>query len=85
MVFKVSASSYYKWASKKKSSKESTREQLLAEVQKIYQASNRRYGALKIHAELKVLGKNCNIKTVQDVMQKNGIQAKLRRKQKTAN
>ncbi|BET34765.1 hypothetical protein [Wolbachia pipientis] len=31
----------------------------------------------KIHAELKALGKNYNIKTVQNVMQKNGIQANL--------
>uniref|UniRef100_UPI0035165E20 IS3 family transposase n=1 Tax=Wolbachia endosymbiont of Oedothorax gibbosus TaxID=931100 RepID=UPI0035165E20 len=78
-----SASGYYKWTSKKKSSKESTREQFLADIQKIYQASNCRYGAPKIHAELKALGKNCNIKTVQDVMQKNGIQARLRRRFKS--
>lgn len=80
---KVSASGYYKWTSKKKSSKESTREQFLADIQKIYQPSNCRYGAPKIHAELKALGKNCNIKTVQDVMQKNGIQARLRRRFKS--
>nr|WP_261983825.1 IS3 family transposase [Wolbachia pipientis] len=34
----------------------------------------------KIHAELKALGKSCNLKTVQIIMQKNGIQAILRRK-----
>ncbi|MFP3021561.1 IS3 family transposase [Wolbachia endosymbiont (group A) of Pogonocherus hispidulus] len=82
-VLKISASGYYKWTSKKKSSKESTREQPLADIQKIYQASNCRYGAPKIHAELKALGKNCNIKTVQDIMQKNGIQARLRRRFKS--
>ncbi|WP_395463617.1 IS3 family transposase [Wolbachia endosymbiont of Cantharis cryptica] len=82
-ILKVSASGYYKWTSKKKSSKELTREQLLADIQKIYQASNCRYGAPKIHAELKALGKNCNIKTVQDIMQKNGIQARLRRRFKS--
>lgn len=76
----VSACGYYKWISKEKSNKEQAREKLLADIQKIYQASNCRYGAPKIHAELKALGKNYNIKTVQDVMQKNGIQAKLRRR-----
>ncbi|MFT4328116.1 MAG: transposase [Wolbachia pipientis] len=49
-ILKVPASSYYKWTSKKKSSKELMRDQLLADVQKIYQASNCRYGAPKIHA-----------------------------------
>ncbi|MFP3015527.1 MAG: IS3 family transposase [Wolbachia sp.] len=34
----------------------------------------------KIHAELKALGKSCNLKTVQIIMQKNVIQAILRRK-----
>nr|WP_265033867.1 IS3 family transposase [Wolbachia endosymbiont (group A) of Sicus ferrugineus] len=34
----------------------------------------------KIHAELKALGKNYNIKTVQSVMQENAIKAKLRRR-----
>lgn len=34
----------------------------------------------KIHAELKTLGKNYNIKTVQSVMQENAIKAKLRRR-----
>ncbi|QTP61415.1 transposase [Wolbachia endosymbiont of Wiebesia pumilae] len=53
---------------------------LLADIQKIYQASKCRYGAPKIHAELKALGKSCNLKTVQSIMQKNGIQAILRRK-----
>ncbi|MBR9983361.1 MAG: transposase [Wolbachia endosymbiont of Homalodisca vitripennis] len=66
-----------------KSNKELAREELLADIQKIYQASQFRYGAPKIHAELKALGKNYNIKTVQDIMQKNGIQAKLRRRFKT--
>ncbi|QUI60884.1 MULTISPECIES: IS3 family transposase [Rickettsiales] len=79
----VSACGYYKWVAQEKSNKELAREELLADIQKIYQASQCRYGAPKIHAELKALGKNYNIKTVQDVMQKNGIQAKLRRRFKT--
>lgn len=74
----VSASGYYKWIAKEKSNKELAREELLADIQKIYQASSCRYGAPKIHAELKALGKNYNIKTVQDIMRKNDIQAKLR-------
>lgn len=79
----VSACGYYKWISKEKSNKKSTREELIKDIQKIYQASQCRYGAPKIHAELKVLGKNYNIKTVQNVMQENGIQAQLRRRFKT--
>ncbi len=37
----------------------------------------------KIHAELKALGKSCNLKTVQSIMRKNGMRAMLRRKFKT--
>uniref|UniRef100_UPI0035161DC2 IS3 family transposase n=1 Tax=Wolbachia endosymbiont of Phyllotreta cruciferae TaxID=2886377 RepID=UPI0035161DC2 len=62
------------------SSRESANKELLAAIQKIYQVSKCRYGAPKIHAELKALGKSCNLKTVQSIMQKNGIQAILRRK-----
>ncbi len=76
----VSACSYYKWVAKEKSNKALAREELLADIQKIHQASQSRYGAPKIHAELKALGKNHNIKTVQSVMQKNGIQAQLRQR-----
>ncbi|WP_349967723.1 IS3 family transposase [Wolbachia endosymbiont of Armadillidium arcangelii] len=64
-ILKVSASGYYGLVRRKAA----TREQLLADIQKIYQASNCRYGAPK----LKALGKNCNIKTVQDIMQKNKL------------
>ncbi len=76
----VGNSKYYKWTTRKISSRESANKELLADIQKIYQASKCRYGAPKIHAELKASGKSCNLKTVQSIMQKNGIQAILRRK-----
>ncbi len=79
-VLNVSASGYYKWTTRKISSRESANKELLADIQKIYQASKCRYGAPKIHAELKASGKSCNLKTVQSIMQKNGIWAILRRK-----
>lgn len=82
-VLNISASGYYKWTTRKISGRESANKELLADIQKIYQASKRRYGAPKIHAELKVWGKSYNLKTVQSVMQKNGIRAILRRKFKT--
>jgi len=34
-------------------------------------------GAPKMHAELKTLGKNCNLKTVQSIMRRNVIRAVL--------
>lgn len=73
----VSACGYYKWVAQEKSNKELAREELLADIQKIYQASQCRYVAPKIHAELKALGKNCNIKTVQDIMQKMAFKLSL--------
>ncbi len=79
----VSASSYYKWTARKISNRELANKELLADIQKIYQASKCRYGAPKIHAELRALDKSCNLKTVQSIMQKNGIKAILRRKFKT--
>nr|WP_241654214.1 IS3 family transposase [Wolbachia endosymbiont of Laodelphax striatellus] len=79
----VSACGYYKWITKEKNNKKSIREELIQDIQKVYRSSQCRYGAPKIHAELKALGKNYNIKTVQNIMQKNGIQAKLRRKFKS--
>ncbi|WP_341824046.1 IS3 family transposase [Wolbachia endosymbiont (group A) of Udea olivalis] len=75
-----SASGYYKWTTRKISSRESANKELLEAIQKIYQVSKCRYGAPKIHAELKALGKSCNLKTVQSIMQKNDIRAILRRK-----
>nr|WP_255317435.1 MULTISPECIES: IS3 family transposase [unclassified Wolbachia] len=59
------------------SSRESANKELLEAIQKIYQVSKCRYGAPKIHAELKALGKSCNLKTVQSIMQKNDIRAIL--------
>nr|WP_265038988.1 hypothetical protein [Wolbachia endosymbiont (group A) of Yponomeuta plumbellus] len=43
---------------KEKSSKELAKEGLLADIQKYIKHSKCRYGAPKIHAELKALGKN---------------------------
>nr|WP_265032690.1 IS3 family transposase [Wolbachia endosymbiont (group A) of Sicus ferrugineus] len=74
----VSASCYYKWTTRKISSRESANKSRYSK-----KASKCRYGAPKIHAELKALGKSCNLKTVQIIMQKNGIRAILRRKFKT--
>ncbi|WP_341811921.1 IS3 family transposase [Wolbachia endosymbiont (group A) of Conops quadrifasciatus] len=74
----VSASYYYKWTTRKISSRESANKSRYSK-----KASKCRYGAPKIHAELKALGKSCNLKTVQIIMQKNGIRAILRRKFKT--
>ncbi|WP_353282229.1 IS3 family transposase [Wolbachia endosymbiont (group A) of Aleiodes leptofemur] len=70
----------YKWTTRKISSRESANKELLEAIQKIYQVSKCRYGAPKIHAELKALGKSCNLKTVQSIMQKNDIRAILKRK-----
>nr|WP_319606916.1 MULTISPECIES: IS3 family transposase [unclassified Wolbachia] len=75
-----SASGYYKWTTRKISSRESANKELLEAIQKIYQVSKCRYGTPKIHAELKALGKSCNLKTVQSIMQKNDIRAILKRK-----
>ncbi|UIP91698.1 IS3 family transposase [Wolbachia pipientis] len=70
-------------ACQKISNRELAKKDLLADIQKIHQVSKCRYGAPKIHAELKALGKNYNIKTVQSVMKENGIKATLKRKFKT--
>ncbi|WP_408066573.1 transposase [Wolbachia pipientis] len=43
----VSACGYYKWITKEKNNKKSTREELIKDIQKIYQASQCRYGAPK--------------------------------------
>ncbi len=77
-VLNVSASCYYKWTTRKISSRESANKSRYSK-----KSSKCRYGAPKIHAELKALGKSCNLKTVQIIMQKNGIRAILRRKFKT--
>ncbi len=74
-VLNVSASGYYKWTTRKVSSRELANKSRYSK-----KASKCRYGAPKIHAELKALGKSCNLKTVQSIMQKNSIQAILRRK-----
>ncbi|MFT4314105.1 MAG: IS3 family transposase [Wolbachia pipientis] len=44
---------YYKWINKEKNNKKSIREELIQDIQKVYRSSQCRYGAPKIHAELK--------------------------------
>jgi len=79
-ALKVSLSGYYAWRKRDKSSRETANEQLLTEIENIYNKFDGRYGSPRITDELHDRGYSCGKNRVADLMKKNGIAAKTKRK-----
>lgn len=79
-VFKVSSSGYYYWLQHPVSLRESKQDDLLVEINKIYQKSHGRYGSPRITVELKMHGINASRPRVARLMRKAHIQSIVRKK-----
>lgn len=67
-VLGVAESGYYVWLQAQPSGRQQADEQLLREIQAIYQQHRRLYGSPRIHAELKKRGWTCSRKRVARLM-----------------
>jgi len=67
-VLEVAESGYYAWLQSEPSVREQSDQQLLTEIQAIYQQNSRLYGSPRIHAELQQRGWHCSRKRVARLM-----------------
>lgn len=81
-VLNISRSSYYAWHSRPKSKRQQENEQLLGQIQTIFDQSRQSYGSPRICAELNALGLSYNHKRVERLMRVNGIRVTLRKRYK---
>ncbi len=79
-VLEASRSGYYTWREGRVSPRQLRREQLLAEIIRVYEESRGNYGSPRITRELRNNGIVVNRKTVEDLMRENGIAAKRKKK-----
>lgn len=76
----VSRSSYYGWLKDPVSEREIKNNELLKKIEKIHIDSKKRYGSPRVFAELRNQGEMINHKRVENLMKKNKIQARMKRK-----
>lgn len=79
-ILDVSRAGYYQWLKGRVSKQAIRRQAVLEEIQSIHVDSRGIYGSPRVHQKLKRKGIHINHKTVESIMQKNGIRAKRRRK-----
>jgi putative transposase len=83
-TLEVSRSGYYKWLKRKVTDREQTRIDLLARIKTIFfEESRQTYGSPRIYRQLRKEGWDVNHKTVEKLMQENGISPRRRRKHKS--
>lgn len=78
-VLGVSRSGFYAWLQRDTSERARADQRLVLEVRSIHQASKKRYGSPRIHAELQERGIRCSEKRVARLMRVHGLRAKKRR------
>lgn len=79
-VLMIQRSSYYAWRRRKDSEKNSYRDNLEAEIKKVYSLSESRYGSPRITTELNSKGIRVSRKTVAKYMKRMGIKSKYSKK-----
>jgi transposase InsO family protein len=79
-VFKVSRSGYYRFINAKQSKRSKENEQLLIKIKNVHTESRHTYGSPRIHAELISQGEKCSRKRIARLMQKEGIEAKMKKR-----
>lgn len=79
-VLLASRAGYYSWRKGRVTQRQIRQDDLLAKIKKIYEDSRGNYGSPRILRELRKEGIVVNHKTVEELMKKNGIQAKRRKK-----
>lgn len=76
----VSASGYYAWRSRPESARKIANRGLLDDIQRVHAHHRERYGAPRIHAELRAEGQTVSRKRVERVMRQHGIRARAPRR-----
>jgi transposase InsO family protein len=76
----VSPSGYYAWRSRPQSPREIANRALLGDIQRIHAHHRERYGAPRIHAELRAEGQTVSRKRIERVMRQQGIRARVPRR-----
>lgn len=74
-TFEVSRSQYYEWRQGKESNRQRESRSLSVEIKAIYNETHQTYGAIRIHKELKDMGKNCSKNRVARLMKEANIQS----------
>jgi len=79
-VLAVSRSGYYAWRIKPESDRSNENRLLVTRIKAIHKKSRENYGSPRIHEALKAEGETCGKKRIENLMAKNGIRAKQKRK-----
>jgi transposase InsO family protein len=81
-VLEVSASGYYKWRQGAPTPRQERRTKLLQRILEIFEESRQTYGCPRVYKQLRSEGFRCNKKLVEELMRKNEISPKRKRKYK---
>jgi hypothetical protein len=76
----VSPSGYYAWRSRPESPRKIADRGLLGDIQRVHARHRERYGAPRIHAELRAEGHTVSRKRIERVMRQHGIRARASRR-----
>src|SRR3954468_8012245 len=76
----VSPSGYYAWRSRPESPREIANRDLLSDIRRVHADHRGRYGAPRIHAELRAAGQSVSRKRIERVMRRHGIRAQAPRR-----
>jgi putative transposase len=76
----VSASGFYAWRSRPESARKIANRELLSDIRRVHADHWGRYGAPRIHAELRAQGQSVSRKRVERVMHRHGIRARTPRR-----
>jgi putative transposase len=76
----VSPSGYYAWRSRPESPRKIAERELLSNIRRVHADHRGRYGAPRIHAELRAEGQSVSRKRIERVMRRHGIRAQVPRR-----
>ena len=76
----VSPSGYYAWRSRPDSPRKIANRDLLADIRRVHAKHQERYGAPRVHAELRAEGQTVSRKRVERVMRQHGLRARAPRR-----
>lgn len=79
-VLDVSRSGSYAWQGRPLSTREQQDQHLSAQIRRVHQKSKGRYGAPRVHAELRAQGQRCGRKRVARLMRQEGLRGRGKRK-----
>lgn len=79
-ILKISRSSYYAWLNRKVSLREKRREELKAEIKRVFELSKKRYGSPRVTVELNCQGIKASRPLVAKLMRELGLRSIVKKK-----